>query len=227
MARLRQATRKRHGLRLRERWRDASLKTSFMVYVLTFLLVALAGSLATSSAFAKLQSVATEDAREVAGLYLYDGGRAALVPVKSVPVDESGASVFVGVARQDMGLLPLDQLPGQTWIEDVSDYRPLALLATGDAPGYLVAEQEEAPQELQALVGEEGNVAPEDMAAYDAAARQAFDLWLAEQPASPYATLFPQGSQQAAGEEGPEEGLRMSPVAYYLYSCLLYTSRCV
>ena len=56
------------------------------------------------------------------------------------------------------------------------------------------------------------------MAAYDAAARQAFDLWLAEQPASPYATLFPQGSQQAAGEEGPEEGLRMSPVAYYLYS---------
>ena len=36
------------------------------------------------------------------------------------------------------------------------------------------------------------------------------DRWLAEQPASPYAALFPQGSQQTAGEEGSEEeGLRM------------------
>ena len=82
----------------------------------------------------------------------------------------------------------------------------------------MVTERGETPQELQALVGEDGGIAPDDMAAYDAAARQAFDLWLAEQPASPYATLFPQGSHQVAGEEGPEEGLRMSPVAYYLYS---------
>ena len=208
----------KHDLRPCKRWRDASLKTSFIAHVLVFLLVALAGSLATSSAFAKLQSVATEDAREVAGLYLYDGDRAALGPAESVPVDGNGASVFVGVARQDMALLPLGQLPPQTWIEDVSDYRPLTLSGIGGTPGSMVAERGETPQELQALVGEDGGIAPDDMAAYDAAARQAFDLWLAEQPASPYATLFPQGSQQAAGEEGPEEGLRMSPVAYYLYS---------
>ena len=131
----------KHDLRPCKRWRDASLKTSFIAHVLVFLLVALAGSLATSSAFAKLQSVATEDAREVAGLYLYDGDRAALVPAESVPVDGNGASVFVGVARQDMALLPLGQLPPRTWIEDVSDYRPLTLSDIGGAPGSMVTER--------------------------------------------------------------------------------------
>ena len=141
------------------------------------------------------------------------------MPAESVPVDGNGASVFVGVAPARTWPFCLSaQLPPRTWIEDVSDYRPLTLSDIGGAPGSMVTERGETPQELQALVGEDGGIAPDDMAAYDAAARQAFDLWLAEQPASPYATLFPQGSQQVAGEEGPEEGLRMSPVAYYLYS---------
>ena len=36
----------KHDLRPCKRWRDASLKTSFIAHVLVFLLVALAGSLA-------------------------------------------------------------------------------------------------------------------------------------------------------------------------------------
>ena len=42
--------------RLRERWHNASLKTSFMVYMLGFLVAALGLSTATASVFAALHN---------------------------------------------------------------------------------------------------------------------------------------------------------------------------
>ena len=58
--------------RLRERWHNASLKTSFMVYMLGFLVAALGLSTATASVFAALHNEVTADAYEISGLYLYD-----------------------------------------------------------------------------------------------------------------------------------------------------------
>ena len=57
--------------RLRERWHNASLKTSFMVYMLGFLVAALGLSTATASVFAALHNEVTADAYEISGPVSY------------------------------------------------------------------------------------------------------------------------------------------------------------
>ena len=55
--------------RLSERWHNASLKTSFMVYMLGFLVAALGLSTATASVFVALHNEVTADAYEISGIY--------------------------------------------------------------------------------------------------------------------------------------------------------------
>ena len=65
---------------LRARWHHASLKTSFMVYMLGFLLLALVMSTVTAGMFSGLQHRVIADAYEISGLYLYDAHNRTLVP---------------------------------------------------------------------------------------------------------------------------------------------------
>lgn len=69
---------------LRARWHHASLKTSFMVYMLGFLLLALVMSTVTAGMFSGLQHRVIADAYEISGLYLYDAHNRTLVPARAV-----------------------------------------------------------------------------------------------------------------------------------------------
>ena len=86
---------------LRARWHHASLKTSFMVYMLGFLLLALVMSTVTAGMFSGLQHRVIADAYEISGLYLYDAHNRTLVPARAVDIDENGSSVFVQTVRGD------------------------------------------------------------------------------------------------------------------------------
>ena len=108
---------------LRARWHNVSLKTSFMVYMLGFLLLALVMSTVTAGMFSALQHSATEDAYEVSGLYLYDAQNEVLVPARAVDIDENGSSVFVQTVRGDVSEMPLMDLSSLVEITDASDYQ--------------------------------------------------------------------------------------------------------
>lgn len=92
---------------LRARWHHASLKTSFMVYMLGFLLLALVMSTVTAGMFSGLQHRVIADAYEISGLYLYDAHNRTLVPARAVDIDENGSSVFVQTVRGEMTEMPL------------------------------------------------------------------------------------------------------------------------
>lgn len=112
----------RRFARLRERWRNASLKTSFMVYMLGFLVAALALSSATASLFGGLQSRVTQDEREASGLFVYDADDGMLHPARSISLDDRGAELFVQVSYD--GREPLDPrlLRASARIFDASSY---------------------------------------------------------------------------------------------------------
>ena len=112
----------RRFARLRERWRNASLKTSFMVYMLGFLVAALALSSATASLFGGLQSRVTQDEREASGLFVYDADDGMLHPARSISLDGRGAELFVQVSYD--GREPLDPrlLGASARIFDASSY---------------------------------------------------------------------------------------------------------
>lgn len=112
----------RRFARLRERWRNASLKTSFMVYMLGFLVAALALSSATASLFGGLQSRVTQDEREASGLFVYDADDGMLHPARSISLDDRGAELFVQVSYD--GREPLDPhlLGASARIFDASSY---------------------------------------------------------------------------------------------------------
>ena len=92
---------------LRARWHHASLKTSFMVYMLGFLLLALVMSTVTAGMFSGLQHRVIADAYEISGLYLYDAHNRTLVPARAVDIDENSSSVFVQTMRGEMTEMPL------------------------------------------------------------------------------------------------------------------------
>ncbi|MBX9032476.1 HAMP domain-containing histidine kinase [Gordonibacter massiliensis] len=188
--------------RLRERWRNASLKTSFMVYMLVFLLAALVLSTATGSLFGGLQNQTTADAYEVAGLYLYDKEADALVPARTVEMSVDGSSAFVQTMRNGIESIARENLSDDTNVMDASDY---ALYS-----GSVDSGSDEAS-------GKEGlypDASIANLPAYDAWARDRFDAWLAENPDSPYASFFATGT--ASGDGSPTEGLMTSAIGYYL-----------
>ena len=108
---------------LRARWHHASLKTSFMVYMLGFLLLALVMSTVTAGMFSGLQHRVIADAYEISGLYLYDAHNRTLVPARAVDIDENGSSVFVQTVRGEMTEMPLTDLSSLVEITDASDYQ--------------------------------------------------------------------------------------------------------
>ncbi|WP_080801293.1 sensor histidine kinase [Arabiibacter massiliensis] len=180
MARVkRKRPQKKRFARLRERWRNASLKTSFMVYMLAFLLAALVLSTVTGSIFASLQNDMTADAYEMAGIYVYDAEQNALVPARSLSVDEAGNELFVQRADDARSPIALD-----------------------DPPQSLVIESYKG----------EGGIRAQDVAAYDARARELFGEWVADNPGNPYGGLFDGTDAARFGD------LLVSPTGYYAHT---------
>lgn len=198
---------------LRARWHNVSLKTSFMVYMLGFLLLALVMSTVTAGMFSALQHSATEDAYEVSGLYLYDAQNEVLVPARAVDIDENGSSVFVQTVRGDVSEMPLVDLSSLVEITDASDYQYAAGTylygSASDEDGTLSIETP-GTSGLPELP-EDAELTPAELPAYDALARERFDAWLVANPDSPYASFFGGDDQ-----DGDTVGLLTSAVGYYL-----------
>ena len=191
---------------LRARWHHASLKTSFMVYMLGFLLLALVMSTVTAGMFSGLQHRVIADAYEISGLYLYDAHNRTLVPARAVDIDENGSSVFVQTVRGEMTEMPLTDLSSLVEITDASDYQysPGTAYLYGSAnDDALSVETPEAPDQAK--------LTPAELPAYDAKARDRFDAWLAANPDSPYTSFFDGDSQ-----DGNTVGLLTSAVGYYV-----------
>lgn len=186
---------------LRERWRNASLKTSFMAYMLLFLIAALVLSLTTSALFGSLQNEATADAYEISGLYLYDKETDSLVAARSIEVTSDSRLAFVQSARDGMQSIARAELPESTAVADASDYSFVYDF------NYESSGEQETPE---LTFGTEATL--ENLPAYDAWARERFDAWLAENPDSPYAPLFSLNTAEGSAAEGP----MTSPVGYYL-----------
>ena len=154
---------------LRARWHHASLKTSFMVYMLGFLLLALVMSTVTAGMFSGLQHRVIADAYEISGLYLYDAHNRTLVPARAVDIDENGSSVFVQTVRGEMTEMPLTDLSSLVEITDASDYQysPETAYLYGSAnDDALSVETPEAPDqtELTSAVGYYVNTPPSEEA---------------------------------------------------------------
>lgn len=192
---------------LRTRWHNVSLKTSFMVYMLGFLLLALALSTFTAFLFTGLQNSVQARAYEVSGLYLYDEQRSALVPARGIDIDEDGSSIFVQTVRSDVMELPLEDVSEFTEVTDASDYQYAA--------GTLPNDSELGEDTLGIQTSEQVELNIEELPAYDAQARERFDIWLAANPDSPYASFFANGSNAGANES---DGLLTSAVGYYLHT---------
>ena len=156
--------------RLRERWRNASLKTSFMGYMLVFLVAALVLSSVTASVFAALQNEVTADAYETSGLYLYDTGTNALVPARSLAIDQEGNELFVQRADDGREPLPIDNPPASLLVESAQSYPYAYRVETGERGEFVLEGYLADRSELSAFEGEEG-IAVQDVPAYVARAR--------------------------------------------------------
>ncbi|MFR8009468.1 MAG: HAMP domain-containing protein, partial [Gordonibacter urolithinfaciens] len=203
--------------RLRERWRNASLKTSFMGYMLVFLVAALVLSSVTASVFAALQNEVTADAYETSGLYLYDTGTNALVPARSLAIDQEGNELFVQRADDGREPLPIDNPPASLLVESAQSYPYAYRVETGEG-GDLVLEGYLADSsELSAFEGEEG-IAVQDVPAYDARARKLFDEWAAKNPDNPYRAFLDTETGSDASESSQFGDLLVSPIGYYAHT---------
>ena len=203
MARLNQPVAQCRDGRPKKKWRNASLKTSFMVYMLLFLLAALVLSTTTAAIFGNLQNRVSEDAYEVTGLYIYDASDDALVPARAVDVTADGHTALVQTVRNGIGRIARESLPDSTSVADASAY------------SYVNGESDVELSGSMSDSGFSSDVTMANLPAYDAQARDLFDRWLAENPDSPYAAFF---SANPAGENAGTntEGLMTSAVGYFL-----------
>ena len=207
--------------RLRERWHNASLKTSFMVYMLGFLVAALGLSTVTASMFAALQSEVTADAYEISGLYLYDAEANALVPARSFTIDAAGNELFVQRAEDARPPISLDEAPRSLTIEGSHAY-PYVYETTVDENGEITLEELIASSDELSGYEDESGISVQDVAAYDARARQLFDEWSAENPGNPYSSFFDKEAAIDATSSDADAtrfgDLLVSPVGYYAHT---------
>ena len=210
-----------------------------MGYMLTFLLAAIVLSLTTGAIFGNLQNRVDANGYEQTGLFIYNADTAQLVPARSIAIDTEGNAVFVEAARDSASPLAANEVSPSTVIVDASDYYHEAeLSASLDSIEEAASDEEPAASggksaaPSDALIpSSETQVAPAILAAYDEAARTAFDEWASVHPESPYAEYV--GAAAAAGSaagpgESADEGdvpaaegagaLLVSPIGYYLHT---------
>ena len=207
--------------RLRERWHNASLKTSFMVYMLGFLVAALGLSTATASVFAALHNEVTADAYEISGLYLYDAETNALVPARSLAIDQAGNELFVQRADDGRETIPISNPPASLHVERIQAYTYSYRAETGEEGKLVLEEYFAGSSELSSYEGEDG-IAVQDVPAYDARARELFDEWAAENADNPYGAFLDEGTGNGAADDGAGSSrfgdLLVSPIGYYVHS---------
>lgn len=207
--------------RLRERWHNASLKTSFMVYMLGFLVAALGLSTATASVFAALHNEVTADAYEISGLYLYDAEANALVPARSLAIDQAGNELFVQRADDGRETIPISNPPASLHVERIQAYTYSYRVETGEEGMLVLEEYFAGSSELSSYEGEDG-IAVQDVPAYDARARELFDEWAAENANNPYGAFLDEGTGNGAADDGAGSSrfgdLLVSPIGYYVHS---------
>ena len=207
--------------RLRERWHNASLKTSFMVYMLGFLVAALGLSTATASVFAALHNEVTADAYEISGLYLYDAEANALVPARSLAIDQAGNELFVQRADDGRETIPISNPPASLHVERTQAYTYSYRVETGEEGKLVLEEYFAGSSELSSYEGEDG-IAVQDVPAYDARARELFDEWAAENADNPYGAFLDEGTGNGAADDGTGSSrfgdLLVSPIGYYVHS---------
>ncbi len=207
--------------RLRERWHNASLKTSFMVYMLGFLVAALGLSTATASVFAALHNEVTADAYEISGLYLYDAEAIALVPARSLAIDQEGNELFVQRADDGRETIPISNPPASLHVERIQAYTYSYRVETGEEGKLVLEEYFAGSSELSSYEGEDG-IAVQDVPAYDARARELFDEWAAENADNPYGAFLDEGTGNGAADDGAGSSrfgdLLVSPIGYYVHS---------
>ena len=207
--------------RLRERWHNASLKTSFMVYMLGFLVAALGLSTVTASVFAALQNEVTADAYETSGLYLYDAEANALVPARSLAIDQAGNELFVQRADDGRETIPISNPPASLHVERIQAYTYSYRVETGEEGKLVLEEYFAGSSELSSYEGEDG-IAVQDVPAYDARARELFDEWAAENADNPYGAFLDEGTGNGAADDGTGSSrfgdLLVSPIGYYVHS---------
>ena len=207
--------------RLRERWHNASLKTSFMVYMLGFLVAALGLSTATASVFAALHNEVTADAYEISGLYLYDAEANALVPARSLAIDQAGNELFVQRADDGRETIPISNPPASLHVERIQAYTYSYRVETGEEGMLVLEEYFAGSSELSYYEGEDG-IAVQDVPAYDARARELFDEWAAENANNPYGAFLDEGTGNGAADDGAGSSrfgdLLVSPIGYYVHS---------
>ena len=207
--------------RLRERWHNASLKTSFMVYMLGFLVAALGLSTATASVFAALHNEVTADAYEISGLYLYDAEANALVPARSLAIDQAGNELFVQRADDGRETIPISNPPASLHVERIQAYTYSYRVETGEEGKLVLEEYFAGSSELSSYEGEDG-IAVQDVPAYDARARELFDEWAAENADNPYGAFLDEGTGNGAADDGAGSSrfgdLLVSPIGYYVHS---------
>ena len=207
--------------RLRERWHNASLKTSFMVYMLGFLVAALGLSTVTASVFAALQNEVTADAYEISGLYLVDAEANALVPARSLAIDQAGNELFVQRADDGRETIPISNPPASLHVERIQAYTYSYRVETGEEGMLVLEEYFAGSSELSSYEGEDG-IAVQDVPAYDARARELFDEWAAENANNPYGAFLDEGTGNGAADDGAGSSrfgdLLVSPIGYYVHS---------
>lgn len=207
--------------RLRERWHNASLKTSFMVYMLGFLVAALGLSTATASVFAALHNEVTADAYEISGLYLYDAETNALVPARSLAIDQAGNELFVQRADDGRETIPISNPPASLHVERIQAYTYSYRVETGEEGKLVLEEYFAGSSELSSYEGEDG-IAVQDVPAYDSRARELFDEWAAENADNPYGAFLDEGTGNGAADDGAGSSrfgdLLVSPIGYYVHS---------
>lgn len=181
-------------------WRDASVKTAFVIYVVVALVVATCISSCLISFSTELRSRLYTDIWEVQGIYLYDEKEGMLWPVDDVTLD-NGATLFVE-AHSYLHAIDPASLPKRAVLRDISDYVYASVALDGDV------DYEQAVAALERRYPTSSEIAPADIAAYDVAATRRYQAWAQENASSAYAQLVAKGSG-ATGE-------LVSPIAYWV-----------
>lgn len=190
----------KQGGGLRAWWRNASVKTVFVVYVITALAIATALAVCLITVSTELRSRLYMDVWGIQGTYLYDESENLLWPVSDVTLDE-GATLFVETHSYLHAIDPAN-LPKHAVLRDISDY----IYAS-----EVVAQSMDADAALESLKRRfptSDEIAPQDIAAYNAAAVERYDAWAAENADSVYVRLVYESSDVT--------GELVSPVAYWV-----------
>lgn len=196
---------------LRQRWQNTSLKASFMVYVAFYLIIALIGSIVSSSFFAELRT-GVESNEEVSGLYLFDSDDGMLYRARIIEVavgkDVDGSPVFctafVQRSSDPSDALDPKALPDRCVLSDVTGLPGNAVVYVVEAQGAIDFDTFSIGLDTTMLSRPAMELSPDTLAVYDELARARFNKTLTE-PLTTYA------------ESAYSNGIAISPVAYNVY----------